>query len=328
MATTPVGPSPAAAPALRTPGEIKPEQALRAIDEVNGVHPGCRAAHARGTICTGSFVALEYTRGITRAVQMRGTPVAATVRFSNAAGDPGVPDGEPDVRGMAVRLAAPDTEADAPPVDIVAVTLPTFFVNTPREFVAFTRCFRNGGPGRGPKERWLKLIPFLVRHRSAWRALKAVKLSVPSYANCAYGALHAYRWVNAAGDLQYVRYWWVPEEGERRIKARDARSRPRDYLQQDLVERLGRTPPRPFRFQLYVEFAGDDDQEKIAKPAAPWNGSRRCVGVLELSGLAATPSEPLVFDPTTETPGIEVSDDELLRFRPSVYELSERRRKA
>lgn len=327
MSTT-AGSTPAAAPALRTPGEIKPEQALRAIDEVNGVHPGCRAAHARGTICTGSFVALEDTRGITRAVQMTGTPVAATVRFSNAAGDPGVPDGEPDVRGMAVRLAPPDGVADVAPIDIVAVTLPRFFVNTPREFVAFTRCFRNGGPGRRPKARWLKLIPFWVRHPSAFRASRAVGLSVPSYANCAYGALHAYRWVNAGGEVQYVRYWWVPEEGERRIKARDAGGRPRDYLQQDLVDRLGRRPPRPIRFQLHVEFPRDDDEDRITKPAEPWNGSRKCVGVLELSALAATPSEPLVFDPTTVTPGIEVSDDELLRFRPFVYELSEKRRQA
>jgi catalase len=327
MATTPVRASPADAPAPRTPGELEPEQALRAIDEVNGVHPGCRGAHARGTVCTGSFVALEDAVALTTAAQMRGRPIRAIVRFSNAAGDPGVPDGEPDVRGMAVRLAVPDGESGAAPIDIVAVTLPRFFVNTPREFVAFTGCFRNGGPGRRPKARWLKLIRFFVRHPGAWKASRAVELSVPSYANCAYGALHAYRWVNAGGEPRYVRYWWVPEEGERTIKDPDARSRPRDYLQQNLVERLGRTPPRPFRFQLHVEFAGDDDREKIAKPAEPWNGSRKCVGVLELSGLADAPSEPFVFDPTRVTPGIELSDDELLRFRPGVYELSEERRR-
>jgi catalase len=326
----PVGPvetSHAPANVRTTPGEIHPEQALKAIDEVNGVHPGCRAAHARGTVCTGTFTALEDTRALTSAAQMQGEPVPALVRFSNASGDPGVPDGEPEVRGMSVRLDAPHRAADAK-LDIVAVTLPSFFVDTPREFIAFTRCFRNGGPGRRPKERWLKLLPFLLRHRRALPALRAVKRCFPSYANCEYGALHAYRWVNSGGEQRYVRYWWVPEEGERTMRSRTARRFPRDYLQQDLLERLGRVPARPFRFHLHVEFAQDGAEDKVAKPAAVWKGSRMCVGVLELTGLADPPAGGLVFDPTAVSPGVELSDDELLRFRPLVYELSAKRRLA
>jgi catalase len=319
---------------IKTPGEIRPDQALEAMDELNGVFPGVRPAHARGTICTGTFVALERAPGITRAAQFSGERIRALVRFSNAAADPGVPDYAPDVRGMAVRLFPPDTAAAAKdpaqranPIDIVAVTMPCFFVNYPADFIEFTRCFKSGGPDKLPKIRWPRLLRFIISHRESSKALRAAYKPKPprSYAHCRYNALHAYEWINHPGEQQYVRYSWLPEQGELNLSKEEAATRPPDYLQKDLLDRLGRTPARPFRMQLAVEFA--DEKDRVDWPAVPWDGELVTVGELEVTGLyEADGQEPLVFDPTRTTPGIDLSDDRILRFRRGVYELSAERR--
>src|SRR4051812_24043144 len=93
-------------------GDVTPEAALRAIHEVMGVHPGYRAAHARGTVCRGVFTPTEAGSRLTIAPHMQSRTdapvdeqlVPVLVRFSNASGDPAFSDAAPDARGMATRF--------------------------------------------------------------------------------------------------------------------------------------------------------------------------------------------------------------------------------
>ena len=87
---------------------VTPEQALDTVNEVFGRHPGYRALHAKGTLCTGRVTAAPAGAALTRATLMRGERVPATIRFSNGDGDPQAPDHAPDVRGLAVKLYLPD----------------------------------------------------------------------------------------------------------------------------------------------------------------------------------------------------------------------------
>ena len=113
-----------------------PVQAVEAINAAAGEHPGHRVAHARGTILAGTFTAPPAAAELTRAPHMQGDPVDVTVRFSNGAPDPGVPDyASREGRGMATKFYLPDGEK----TDIVALSLPCFFVRTPEDFVEFTR---------------------------------------------------------------------------------------------------------------------------------------------------------------------------------------------
>src|SRR5205085_7651835 len=113
-----------------------------------------------------------------------------------------------------------------------------------------------------------------------------------------YYAIHAFRFVDGDGGTRYVRYTFVPEAGEQRLSLREARSRGRDYLQQDIRERLARGPVR-FTLELQIAQAGDD----IDNPSAVWPRERERVnaGTLELSGLETERErggDILVFDPT------------------------------
>ena len=66
------------------------EEIVDAMNELSGVHPGYRAAHAKGILCTGEFTATPEASGLSRAPHLAGDPVSALVRFSNGGGDPHV----------------------------------------------------------------------------------------------------------------------------------------------------------------------------------------------------------------------------------------------
>jgi catalase len=291
------------------------------VDIINqrfGSH-GVRALHAKGTLLKGTFTATPAAAGFTRAGHMQGEPVDATVRFSNGSGEPDAPDYGPEVRGMAVKLYLPDGDR----TDISAQTVPRFPVRTPD---AFINLIRASAPGRG---RLLRLPVFLATHPEALPALRAnaPALKPPvSYATARYYAIHAFKWIDAGGGERYVRYRWLPALGEHSLSADDARSRGRDYLQDDLRERLA---AGPISFTLELQVAGPGD--KVDDPTAVWPDERERVnaGTLELTGLETgreTGGDVLVFDPNRVTDGIEASEDPILKFRSPAYSVSVERR--
>ena len=298
---------------------ITPEQAIDSINERFGLHPGFRALHAKGVLCRGTFTATPEAARLTSAAHMQGDPVEATVRLSNGSGDPESPDYAPDVRGMAVKFYLPDGSR----TDIVAQTAVRFPTRTPEGFVEFVQAME-----RGPAQLW-KLPLFLIRHREALPALRANAASIKppaSYATCRYYAVHAFRWVGGDGDGRYVRYRWLPAAGVEALSGDEAKSRGRDYLIEEIRERLGR---EPVRFDLEVQIAASDDP--VDDPTFPWRDDRETVvaGTLELTGLETgreTGDDVLVFDPTRITDGIELSDDPILRFRSPAYSASIERR--
>jgi catalase len=300
---------------------ITPEQAVDSINERFGRHPGHRALHAKGTFCKGQFTATPEAAKLTRAAHMQGTPVEATARVSNGAGNPKTPDYAPDVRGLAVSFHLPDGSR----TDIVSQTAPRFPVRSPDAFIDLVRSSEIGPAGL-----W-KLPLFLARHPGA---LPSLRKNLPalrppaSYATRRYYAIHAYKWIAADGSERWVRYTWLPEGAEENLSTRDAKGGGRDYLQEEIAERLGRGPVR-FTLQLQVAADGDPADD----PMAVWPEDRETVaaGTLELTELAPEAEaggEIFVFDPVRVSDGIELSDDPILRFRPEAYSISIERRTA
>lgn len=287
------------------------EQAIEAAHEAFGRHPGFRAFHAKGTLLTGTFIATAQVAELTRAAHLQGDAVAATVRVSNGAGNPQLPDFLPDVRGLAVKFELPDGSQ----TDIVAQVAPQFPVATPEGFVELVAAF-----APRPSMAW-RVPRFFARHRGAAMILaKAAPALAPpaSYANCRYYALHAYRFIDHRGQARYVRYTWVPEADQPRLGVRAARRRGRDYLQQEIRQRVARGTVR-FTLELQLAEPGD----VVDDPSVVWPDYRRRVeaGTLEITGLAEA-GDQLVFDPVRVTDGIELSDDPVLTYRPRAYSLS------
>jgi catalase len=298
---------------------VTPEQAIEAADEAFGRHPGYRAFHAKGTLLTGTFTASPEAGALTRAAHLQGDPVPATIRVSNGAGNPKLPDFLPDVRGFAVKFELPGGQN----TDIVAQTAPQFPVATPDGFVELVAAF-------APRPSMVWRVPrFFARHPQAAPLLAraAPTLAPPvSYLAIRYYALHAYRFRDSEDRATYVRYIWVPEAEQPRLRAAVAARRRRDYLQAELRERLARGPAR-FRLELQIAEPGDP----VDDPSQQWPENRRRVdaGTLEVTGLHANgeaAGRAMVFDPARVTDGIELTDDPVLRFRPQAYSRSAERR--
>jgi catalase len=300
------------------------EEIVDALNAINGVHAGCRAVHAKGTVCEGTFTATAEAAQLSRAAHLQGEPTRATVRLSNASGNPHTSDANPIAgRGMAVKFHLPGDEA----TDIVSVPLEVFMVSTTKDFLAFTQA-RVPDPESGQPDQE-KVGAFLADHPETGRALQ---LGLPklapttSFVTSGYNALHAFGLVNGDGETTWGRYRWVPAEGEQYLDEKQLGEADRDYLQDEIRERLGSGTAR-----FTLEFTKAADGDALEDPTEPWEGDREVValGELELTGIIEdpeTPDQPLVFDPMRLTDGIEPSADEILAARPKAYDVSIRRR--
>jgi catalase len=298
------------------------EDAVDAMNEATGRHPGFRAAHAKGTLWSGTFTATPEAKRLTRAAHMQGDPVRATVRFSNGGGNPRIPDYAREGRGLAVKLYLPDGSK----TDLVTLSVPVFLVRTPEDFIELNR-LRKPDPETGQPD-MERLGAWLGEHPEAGPAIQHALGSSPpaSYAQVAYHGVHAFRWVNADGETRFVRYQFVPEAGEATISDEEARELGRDYLQEEIAERVGRDP---VVFRLVVRLAEEGDLTD--DPTVAWPDEREAVevGRLEITGPEEERErgdDVLVFDPTRVIDGIELSDDPILHFRPKAYSVSVERR--
>lgn len=293
---------------------ISPQDAISAIKRRFGQHAGFRALHAKGQFCTGTFTAAPAAAALTRALPYQGTTLPATVRFSNGGGDPTVPDYAPDVRGLAVSLHLPDGTR----TDIVAQSAPRFPVRDAAAFIEFVRVMEPG-----VAQLW-RLPGFLLRHRGALGAMAASGPALirppASYASISYYGVHAFRWTAADDTQRWVRYQWVPETVAQ-LSPLAAKRRGRDYLQEELRQRLQR---RPIRFALQVQIAGPGDDPH--DPMSRWSAQDSVV-VGHLDVTAPAPEREadgavFVFDPVRVTDGIGLSDDPVLHFRTRAYTVS------
>jgi catalase len=293
------------------------EEVVDAINDISGRHEGHRAAHAKGTLLRGVFT--PSGSGLTTAAHMGNDSVPVTARVSNGGGDPAIPDYAKEGRGLAVKFYLPDGSK----TDIVCLSLPCFFARTPQNFLDFTRA-RKPDPETGQPD-FEKLGAWLQEHPEAGPAIQAALSADPpeSYATVAYNSIHSFRWTAPDGTERWVRYRLEPEAGERTLSAEDARALGRDYLQEEILARDAAV----FRFVVVIA----EESDAVNDPTVAWPADRETVDVgrLEFTGPETEREQGddiLVFDPTRVTDGIDLSDDEVLRFRPRAYAASVTRR--
>lgn len=286
------------------------------IHQIQGVHPGYRAIHAQGRYYAGTFTATPAARQISRAVHFQGQPVPVTVRHSNSPA--ANPFGPADTVSMATRFYLPDGRV----TDLIALPISLFFTRTPEETLELLKAADvnpgTGQPNMASLGRFLATRPWIAHAVGLRKQLPAAV----SFARTAYHALHAFRFVNSAGDETYARYHWEPEAGVASQSLESLREHPPSHLFEELEERL-RVGPVAFDLILQVAAAGDPTDD----PNAPWPDHRSRVNVGRLEITRPTTVEEIgdpvmMHDPTRVTDGIELSDDPILAARRGIYEVS------
>src|SRR5262249_22148670 len=158
---------------------------------------------------------------------------------------------------------------DGTVTDLIAITLPAFFVRTPEEFLEFTEAHtasQTTDPTTGQPD-LAKLKAFMARHPNGARVLLSLKTqpAVVSFAQISYPRLHTYDFVKADGVGRWARYHWEPEAGVAGQPLEELAKQPHDYLYEEFERRL-RLGPVAFRLEL--ELARDGDP--VDDPSAFW----------------------------------------------------------
>jgi catalase len=301
------------------------EQIVDIQQMIAGPHPGFRSAHAKGIVCTGTFVAGPEAKRLSKAAHLQGQPVPVTLRFSNGSGNPTVHDGAPDVRGLAVKFSLPDGKK----TDLLAITNEAFLVRTAEDLLAFLKA-NLPDPATGKPDP--EAVPrFIESHPAAGAFIGRLmqKPAVASYAQATYHAINAFRFTAADGSSRFGRYRWIPEAGEAYLNPEEAGKRDPNFLLAELKARLAKSPAS---FRLNLQIAEPTDPTNDA--TVLWPAERRIVelGRLQIDAISPTSAADerrLIFDPTKLTEGIDLSGDPIPAARSAAYSVSyERRTKA
>jgi catalase len=295
---------------------------LKAFDAINGSQPGFRPAHAKGMLLTGKFSPAPGAPTLTRAPHSARPSTPVTVRFSDATGLPRIPDNDPNAgpRGMAIRFHL----AEHVHTDIIGHSVNAFPAHTVEEFLELLHAIAASGPDvPSPKP----IEVFLGSHPAALAFVQAPKPVPASFFQESFYALHAHRFINAAGVSCYGRYRIRPDGPNAYLDDGSAAKQPADFLFDDLRKRLSAGAAR---MRIFVQVAEPGDVVNDVTMQWPQDRQEIEFGTLELTGIA--PDEQaeqrhIIFDPIPRVDGIEPSDDPLLDPRATIYLASGRRRR-
>jgi catalase len=289
-----------------------------------GVHPGFRPAHAKGILLTGVFTPSSEAASLTRAPQIQRSSTPVTVRFSDFAGIPNVPDNDPQgagPRGCAIRFHL----AEHTHTDIVGHSVDCFPARTPEEFLSFLNALLATDPaGAHPNA----IERYLGAHPAALTFVQTPKPIPTSFAKESFFAVSAFKFTNAAGVSRYGRYRALPVGGNEYLSEAAAAAQGPNFLFDEIKARVAK---EPVRFLIKVQLAVDGDIFDDATVRWPETRALLTIGEVNLHEIApnnAGEQQKIIFDPIPRVDGIEASADPLFEPRANIYLLSGRRRRA
>lgn len=297
-----------------------PEQMVDALNGVFGKQTTNRAVHAKGIVLTGTFIPSGEAASLSKAPHLQTTPVPVTVRFSNFAGVPTIPDTAAlaSPRGMAIRFKLPDGSDS----DLVAHSFNGFPTPTTDDFRALLIAIAASGPKAAKPT---PLDRYLEGHPTAKTFLTTQKGPPVSFATLPYFGVNSFKFTNATGASSFARYQIIPEAGEQLLdKEQVARVAP-NYVIEEIAKRVAAAP---VKFKLVAQLAEAGD--KIGDPSIAWPDARKTVelGEIVIERTVAdndAAEQALLFLPTSLPQGIEPADP-MLTARSEAYPISFSRR--
>jgi catalase len=289
-----------------------------------GIHPGFRPAHAKGILLTGVFTPRPDAASLSRAPHFLQSSTSVTVRVSNFAGIPNVPDNDPQgasPRGFAVRFHL----GEHVHTDIVAHSVDLFPTRTVEEFLGFLNALIATDPA-APHPNAIE--KFLGTHPAALKFVQTPKPIPTSFARESFFAVSAFKFANAAGGSRYGRYRMLPAAGNDYLDAAAAAARGPDFLFDEIKQRVAK---EPVGFRVVAQLAENGDTVDDATIRWPEDRPLLDLGDISLTAIApdnAKAQQHIIFDPIPRVDGIEASADPLFEPRANIYLTTGRRRRA
>jgi catalase len=317
VATLATGPAIFAADAPAADQKPLPIALVDALNNVaGGPHAGYRANHAKGVMVTGTFTPSKAALLLSKAGHFT-KAVPVLVRFSDTTGVPNIPDAAPDSspHGMAIRFTLPDGGS----TDIVSISVNSFPVATPEDFLALLTAISKSGPGV-PKP--TPVEQFLGTHPAALKFVTTPKPPPESFGTLAFYGVNAFKFTNAKGVSHYIRYQILPVAGEHALSEADAKKADPNYLMDELPKRV---TAGPVKYRLLAQVAKEGDVTNDG--TVSWPADRELVelGVISLNAVVpdqVQAAKTIMYNPLSLPAGIEPSADPVLAARPPAYAVS------
>ncbi|HEY4463075.1 MAG TPA: catalase [Streptosporangiaceae bacterium] len=286
-----------------------------------------RQPHAKGAGAFGQFeVTGDVSQFTNAAVFQPGARTDTIIRFSTVAGEQGSPDTWRDPRGYALKFYTSEGN-----LDIVGNNTPVFFIRDPLKFQHFIRSQKRRADSglRDNDMQWdfWTLSPESA-HMLTWlmgdRGIPRTWRHMNGYSS------HTYSWVNAAGELFWVKYHFITGQGIEfltQAEADELAGKDGDYHRRDLFNAIGRgeypswtlkVQIMPFEEAKTYRFNPFD----LTKVWPHGDYPLHEVGTLTLDRNVSdfhTEMEQLAFEPNNQVPGTGLSPDKMLLGRGFSY---------
>ena len=229
---------------------------------------GHRRNHAKGICFTGTFEANGAGSTLSKAQVFRNGSYPVIGRFNLGVPDPTAADGTARVRGIGVQITTPDGQEWR----MAMIDPPFFAVSTPQAFYELLvasrkkddpdamKHFAAAHPEIGAFGAWAKSAPF-----------------TESYAEERYNSLDSFVFVDGSGADHIVRWSLVPAAPAVIVSGDDLAKRPKDFLEQEITQRLASGPQRLGRWP--------SQSPTLAIPRPTRASLGRMGEVLSMSGL-------------------------------------------
>ncbi|GGE37148.1 vegetative catalase [Pullulanibacillus camelliae] len=287
-----------------------------------------RVVHAKGSGAHGYFEVTNEMTKYTKAkfLSDRGLRTPLFIRFSTVAGEKGSADTERDPRGFAVKFYTEEGN-----YDLVGNNTPIFFIRDAIKFPDFIHTQkRNPATNlKDPTAVWdfwslspesLHQVTYLMGDRgipATWRNMNG------------YGS-HTYKWVNAEGEVFFVKYHFKTDQGIKNMTSEEAAKIAGidpDFHTRDLYAAIedGNFPS----WTLYVQIM--PEAEAYTYHIDPFDVTKiwphSDYPLIEVGKMVLNKNpenyfaevEQAAFSPGNFVPGIEASPDKMLQGRLFAY---------
>jgi len=284
-----------------------------------------RVVHARGTGAHGTFTVTDDLSDLSKAkVFAAGSATPVFVRFSAVVHGNHSPETLRDPRGFATKFYTSEGNWD-----LVGNNFPTFFIRDAIKFPDMVHAFKPDP--RTNLDDDSRRFDFFSHVPEATRTLTELYSdsgTPASYREMDGNGVHAYKLINAKGDVHYVKFHWKSLQGIRNLDPKsvvEVQGKDYSHMTHDLVAHInkGEFP----KWDLYVQVLTPADLGKFDFDALDatkiWPGvPERKVGQMVLDRNPANvfqETEQVAMAPANLVPGIEPSEDRLLQGRVFSY---------
>jgi catalase len=296
-----------------------------------------RVVHPRGTGAHGVFKSYANFSDVTRAnvFSGQGKETEVFVRFSSVIHSKGSPETLRDPRGFAVKFYSEEGNWD-----LVGNNLPVFFI---RDTIKFPDMVHSLKPDpvtnrQDPN----RIFDFMAHHPESmhmWTHLFSNKGTPRTLRGMDGNGVHAYKFINKNGDVQYVKFRWKsmqPDMGLSAKEAQEMQGKDFSHLTKDLYMSINKQNYPSWELVGLMMNPADLNSLDFNPLDATkdWNCEMKVVTCKKLGKMTLNQvpknffqfTEQVAFSPAVFIPGIEPSEDRLLQGRLFSYSDTQRYR--